>query len=318
LKQAWYNFGVKDNRMALVSKNSRLTRRALRALARVTRALDRFAPRTRRVYPTATELLLLPEPDALEKRFLSLEGGVNVRDIGGYLAREGRRVRWGQVYRSGTLADLTDAGVERLAQLNLRLVCDLRASEEIHRQPDRLPPTPGLVYAHLSTNARTRVRDWVRTLLFRRDALDEVVTDGYIRLATTRAEALGVVLTRLAGPTGLPVLIHCTAGKDRTGIVIALLLHILGVPDEVIVADYALSNAHYDRIRHASRHDLKRADSLGITENELMPAMTVSAAYLRRLFTHLRVEHGSLDDYLRNAACLTDETLERLRARLLE
>lgn len=304
--------------MALVSNRSRLTRRALRALARATLAVDRLSTRTRRIYPTAAELLLLPEPDALEKRFIHLEGGVNLRDIGGYPAHNGCRVRWGQVYRSGTLADLTDADLERLTTLNLRLICDLRTGDEILRQPDRLPPAPGLVYAHLSTNARTRARDWVRTLLFRRDALDDVVTDGYIRLATTRAEALGAVLNRLAGAAGLPALIHCTAGKDRTGIIIALLLHVLGVPEDLILADYALSNAHYDRIRHAARHDLQRTTSLGITENEMRPAMTVNVAYLRRLFAHLRAEHGSLDHYLRNAAGLSDQVVERLRAQLLE
>lgn len=304
--------------MALVSGRSRFTRRALRALARATIALDRLSPRTRRVYPTAAELLLLPEPDAIEKRFVPLEGGVNLRDIGGYPTRDGRRVRWGRVYRSGTLSDLTDADLERLAALNLRLICDLRAAEEIERQPDRLPPTPGLAYVHLPTNAPTPLREWLHTLIFRRDALDEVVADSYIRLATTRAEALGAVLIRLAAPDALPALIHCTAGKDRTGIIIALLLHLLGVADDLVFADYALSNAHYQRILHAARHDLKRTASLGLTENEVRPAMTVNAAYLQRLFAHLRAEHGSLEHYLRNAAGLTEETIERLRAQLLE
>lgn len=304
--------------MALVSGRSRLTRRALRALARATIALDRLAPRPRRVYPTAAELLILPEPDAVEKRFLPLEGGVNLRDIGGYPTRDGRRVRWRQVYRSGTLADLTDADLERLAALNLRLICDLRAAAEIERQPDRLPPNPDLVYVHLPTNAPTPIRDWLHTLLFRRDALDEVVADSYLRLATTRAGALGAVLTRLAAPGSLPALIHCTAGKDRTGIVIALLLHLLGVSEDLILADYALSNAHYHRILHAARYDLKRTASLGITENEMRPAMTVNADYLRRLFAHLRAEHGSVDHYLRSAVGLTEETIERLRAHLLE
>ncbi|MDW8325454.1 MAG: tyrosine-protein phosphatase [Anaerolineales bacterium] len=304
--------------MAVVSGRSRLARRALHALARATIALDRLSPRPRRIYPTADELLLLPEPDAIEKRFVPLEGGVNLRDIGGYPTYDGRHVRWGRVYRSGTLSDLTDADLERLAALNLRLICDLRAAEEIERQPDRLPPTPGLVYVHLPTNAPTPLREWLHTLIFRRDALDEVVADSYIRLATTRAEALGAVLTRLAAPDALPALIHCTAGKDRTGIIIALLLHLLGVADDLILADYALSNAHYQRILRAARHDLKRTTSLGLTENEVRPAMTVNAAYLQRLFAHLRTEYGSIDRYLRNAAGLTEETLERLRTQLLE
>ncbi len=304
--------------MTQVLNRSRLKRQALRALVRATIAVDRMVVRPRRIYPTAAELLLLPEPDAIEKRFVPLEGGVNMRDIGGYPARAGRRVRWGRVYRSGTLADLTDADLERLAALNLRLICDLRATEEIERQPDRLPPNPGLIYTHLSINAHTRMRDWLHTLLFRRDQLDEVVADSYLRLATTRAEALGAVLTRLADPDSLPALIHCTAGKDRTGIVIALLLHLLGVSEDLIVADYALSNAHYDRILHAARHDFKRTTALGITEDEMRPAMTVNPAYLRRLFAHLRAEHGSVDRYLHNAAGLTEETVERLHAQLLE
>jgi protein-tyrosine phosphatase len=108
------------------------------------------------------------------------------------------------------------------------------------------------------------------------------------------------------------------AGKDRTGIVVALLLHILGVPEEIILADYTLSNADFDRILEVTQHDIKRMASVGITENEMRPIMSVHVSYLRGLFQYLRGQYGSIEDYLRGPAGVSEATLARLRENLLE
>jgi protein-tyrosine phosphatase len=144
------------------------------------------------------------------------------------------------------------------------------------------------------------------------------MAEGYVRLAMQRAEAFGAALTPLADMENLPVIFHCTAGKDRTGIVVALLLHILGVPEETILADYTLSNVHFEQILSVTQRDIKRMASVGITENEVRPIMSVHARYLRGLFHFLRGQYGSIENYLHGPAGVTAETMRRLRENLLE
>lgn len=277
-----------------------------------------LTPRRRRLYPTAEALLALPEPEALTTRFVPLATAVNLRDIGGYPGLAGRRVRWGQVYRSGSLAALSPADVAALEALQLRWVCDLRTAREAEGAPDRLPADPTVRYEHRPAYVSAQTGERLRTLLFRRHELDAVMTEGYTRLADRRAPVFGELLHDLADPARRPALVHCTAGKDRTGIVIAFLLHLLGVSEAVILADYALTNAHYDRLLHAAREDMRRMARIGITENEARPVMTANPAYLQGLFDHLRARYGSVDAYLYGPAGVTEALTARLRAELLD
>jgi protein-tyrosine phosphatase len=121
----------------------------------------------------------------------------------------------------------------------------------------------------------------------------------------------------MADPASLPLLLHCTAGKDRTGIAVAFLYVLLGVPEDVIVADYTLTNLHYDRILRVAREDVKRLRSVGITADELRPLMSADARYLRALFDHVRARHGSVEAYLREAAGVGPDMAQELRANLL-
>lgn len=252
----------------------------------------------------------------LAERFLRLPGAVNLRDIGGYATRQGRRVRWGRVWRSGSLAGLPEASLAALAGLGLQEVCDLRTPHEVLRAPDRLPA--GARWVHQPTYPDGRPAAWLGTLLFRRHQLDLVFRENYRRMADQRAPAFGQVLRRVAGAAGRPILIHCTAGKDRTGIAIALLLLVLGVPEETVVADYALSNLAYDAILAAAADDLRRAASVSIAPEELRPIMTADPLNLEGLLAHLQARHGSIEEYLLTAAGLTPAELADLRLHLLE
>lgn len=276
--------------------------------------------RARAEYPAAEHLL--PAPDAgvweslaPERRLLALPGAVNLRDIGGYPAADGRRVRWGRVYRSGSLAHLDEPALAHLAGLGLRTVYDLRTPQEAARNPDRLPA--GAAYLNLPTYPDGNTGAWLQTLLFRRHELDTVFEEGYLRMADSSAAAFGEVLRRLAEPADQPCLVHCTAGKDRTGILIALLLLLLGVPEDLVLADYALSNQAYAHILGAAQEDVRRITAIGITAEELRPIMTAHPRNLRRMLAHVRERHGTLERYLREAAGVGPETADRLRANLL-
>lgn len=250
------------------------------------------------------------------ERVLPLHKSVNLRDVGGFYTTDGRMVRWGQLYRSGSLSRLTEADLAYLKRLGVRLVIDLRSTDERAKQPDRLPEVEGLVERPLSMDSVDR---WEKlrgmyTIFFRKGKLDDYLLGGYTRVVLDgNAHHIGEIFQRLADPAQRPALIHCTAGKDRTGLVVALLLLTLGVPEETVLADYTLSNQFYEHFRKGILADLKQVAPLGISADDLQDLLLVKAKTLQGALAHLRENYGSLDEYLRHQAGVADETIAQLR-----
>jgi protein-tyrosine phosphatase len=313
----WYKVGSGEIVMRLKEAPKKIVASAGTALLALL-AYTLWRPRVPRRYPAADSLLLTHPEVALAERLIELKNGLNFRDAGGYRTLNGRAVRRGRLYRSGSLAELADDDLETLSKLGLKLICDLRTPGEVARGPGRLTEALRAGYLNLPAYVHNNYSDWLRTALFRRHELDEVIADGYLRLVDQHAPALGRAFKRLADADNLPALVHCTAGKDRTGVVVALLLAVLGVPEDTIVADYALSNAAFDRICHISRRDIERMRNVGITENEIVAIMCANPINLRRLFTHLRARYGSVEHYLLTAAGLSQPDLQCLRENFLE
>ncbi len=254
------------------------------------------------------------------ERVLPLQKGINLRDVGGYYTQKGQMVRWGQLYRSGSLARLTQADLEYLQRLNIKLISDLRTADVRRKQPDRLPQIPGLVERPLPMESVDR---WDRlrgafTIFFRKRRIDDFLLDSYRRVMLDgNAHVTGEIFQRLADPAQMPALIHCTAGKDRTGVVMAMLLLTLGVPEATVLADYTLSNLFYADFREDLIADLKQVAPWGIAEDALQDLLLVKAKTLRGALDHLRQTYGSLDNYLRHQAGVSEETITQLRQNLL-
>lgn len=280
-------------------------------------AWRKFAARRNRiVYPAPESLIIEPDADSAGgDRFIALEGAANVRDIGGYTTLDGRQVRRGRVYRSGTLAEITENDQHILQTLGLKLICDLRSDSEVTKAPDRLPV--GITYTRIPVNADPKddrqFRLW--TLLFHKRRFSAVVAELYRRMIDDHAPIFGQVFRRLAAPDSLPALVHCTAGKDRAGLTMALLLLALGVPEAVVIADYSLSNRYYDHFRRYV--PLKRLRLLGVTVEDMQPFLVADPQILRDALRYLAERYGSVLDYLRQQAGVDDETLEHLKANLL-
>ena len=251
---------------------------------------------------------------AVAERALALPGGVNFRDVGGYRTADGRAVRWGQVYRAGSLAELTDADVPALGALGLRLVCDLRSADELARHADRLPP--GATYTHRPVLGEVGRLRRVVTLYRKRHRLQELLEQISRLMLDQNGPVLAGVLRLAADPANRPLVIHCTAGKDRTGLSVALLLLALGVPEETVVADYTLSNHAFDVLAGRMRPEMARLYSFGFNEAQLQPLLLAEARTLRGALAYIRRRYGSLDWYLQRAG-LREETLEALREELL-
>jgi protein-tyrosine phosphatase len=249
---------------------------------------------------------------------LHLDGVSNARDIGGYRTMDGRRVRRGMIYRSGDLFEATDRDLERLQALDVRLILDLRHDEEVAEAPDRLPE--GAAYARLPYNAPTPALVQIAQLIAYLGRMGELmhrIYDGI--LLESGPMRLGLLLHYLAtDDRSLPALIHCTAGKDRTGLTVAILLSVLGVADDVVFADYALSNRAYPVFYAGIERNTRTLARLGLTPDDLQPLILANPAILQAAFTDLRARFGSLEGYLAETAGVDEVTLDLLRARLLE
>jgi protein-tyrosine phosphatase len=241
-------------------------------------------------------------------RHLNLAGASNFRDLGGYPARDGRKLRWRQIFRSNHLGHLTADDVEVLRPLRLKSAYDLRGTgerveamcglEEI--SVHSLPIEPTVV-------AALRARRAEGISLSSTDAL-EVMQESYrsyVRLNTANFRTLFAHLVE----DRAPLVIHCTAGKDRTGFACALILHALGVPDELIAEDYLLTNRFY-------RRDPNNGSDLPDEVRQVLG--TVQSSFLAAAFDAIAEEYGDLDRYFSEGLGLGERERASLEARYLE
>lgn len=254
----------------------------------------------------------------LAQRFLNMEGVPNFRDIGGYMTRDGQRLRWGRVYRSGLMAHPTTADQMRLSALALRRVCDLRSEDEAAEAPDRLPDNLHQ-YHHYPVQAEVPGRIAQVAMLLNQDRMRRVMPHLYTRvMLDENGPLIGAVFAHLADADQLPLVIHCTGGKDRTGVIVALLLEALGVDEGTIIADYSQSNRDYQAYRQRGQQAIRPLRPLGITIDHLQPVLICDPDTLRFTFAHLRSHYGSARDYLRAHAGVSEAMLDQIAGHLLE
>jgi protein-tyrosine phosphatase len=241
------------------------------------------------------------------QRVVDLEGCFNFRDLGGYPTVHGRTVRWQRVYRSDALHLLTPADIARVqGELGLGAVIDLRSTAELRAEEAAWIEPADIHFHHvpLYDGERMRTEDVppIETLADRYFLLAEFAKPQIARVVQTIAEANG------------PVVYHCAAGKDRTGVVSAVLLGLLGVRDEIIVADYAATRdnleAIIDRLMESKGYENVFA---ALPPDTLHAEPATMITFLERL----RAEHGSMTGYAR-AAGITPAIIDALAERLLE
>jgi protein tyrosine/serine phosphatase len=230
----------------------------------------------------------------------------NFRDVGGYAGLDGRTVRWRRLYRSDSLHRIDDVDRAAFGALGIRTVVDLRRPHEVTRD-GRVPAYDGLDYLHIHPEHR----DWDEVPYDERHGLARYLADRYLDLAETGTAGIAKAVAVIADEEAAPVVVHCVAGKDRTGVVCALTLSLLGVDDADIAADYALSTAASERFSAWLRDELP--DS-----TPPPPPFLASPAEAMMLFLEdLRRRHGAVAAYLIEAG-LSPEQITALRAHLLE
>lgn len=254
----------------------------------------------------------------LAERRLALQGSPNFRDFGGYTTRENRRVKWGLLYRSGHLNRLTDDDLAITAALGIGLVCDFRDRNEAERTPNRyapqhrprienLPIMPGSafnIFATLNQNDAANAETMARVMIDVNRDLALQQQDAYRKLFEFLVEH----------DSG--VLIHCAAGKDRTGFGAALILAALGVPEETLLHDYLLTKKYFPIEREMNV--VRKKYAIDLPDAIMRPVLEVRPEYLRGALDAIREEYGSLDNYLREALNVTESLQRELRGKLLD
>jgi len=253
-------------------------------------------------------------PDELAARRLALSGTHNLRDVGGYATADGRQVRARTLLRSDSLHAVDQAGRTYLSDLGLRSSIDLRELDERTSAPSALPADVTLIEIPLFTRAAPGSlvggdEEGIdrRTLT----SLESV----YELLVTTRGPVIVEVIRAITQPGALPAIVHCTAGKDRTGVIIALVLSAVGVPDEVIAADYAATAMFLGEEFRAQA--VARNILAGHDQERLAKMLACEPQLILDTLAMVREQHGTVEAYLL-AHGLTADELEALRAVLLE
>jgi hypothetical protein len=242
----------------------------------------------------------------------------NFRDLGGYRAEGGARVRWKTLFRADTLHRLEGADLDAFHGLRLRTVIDLRSQHELDDH-GRLRPTADtaetVVVHHLPMLDQVGSPSRPLPDAPPPDALPLTAGDAYIAMADQGRRAIGQAVTLLARPDALPAVFHCTAGKDRTGILAAMVLAALGVGDEDIVHDYMLtSECRTARDAYLQAHD---PDYYAFVQSLPAAIREMDTEAIPTMLSWMREEHGSVAEFLRTAG-VDPATLTTLRNELLE
>lgn len=239
-------------------------------------------------------------------RTIELDGCLNFRDVGGYPTDDGRTVRWRQVFRSDALHHLTRQDVAHLrGAIGLGTVIDLRSTAELTSEGRGPLAQETVAFHHLPLYDGQAVRSTA--------SADMTLTDRYFLLAEFAKQPIARVLTTLAA-SDAPAVYHCAAGKDRTGVISAVLLGLLGVPEAVIVADYAATRENLDAIVERLMSTEGYQEMLSALPPDTMHAEPETMA---GFLTRLRDAYGTMAGYAR-AAGVSDASIDGLRARLLE
>lgn len=235
---------------------------------------------------------------------------LNFRDIGGLPTHDGRIVRPGLIYRSEGPASFAPVHREELAALNIRLVCDLRSEGERDKDPNDWAEAARLLNLDVTADLRVKTNNGWEALRHDQSAatVRAALVGNYASIpAALRPHLRHFVDSIIAGE--VPALVHCTAGKDRTGVMIALLLRAVGVPEDIVIADYERSDVFARNLRLRGGIEEQFHETFGfVPSKELIDAMIgVDVDFLNTAFDVLTTEHGSLEGYF--AAADVDATL---------
>ncbi|WP_376740302.1 tyrosine-protein phosphatase [Listeria booriae] len=266
---------------------------------------------------------IIQHPDGthmvIGERTIPLEGCFNFRDLGGYVNTAGKTVKWGKLYRSSLLTNITEKDKDTLEKLGVSWICDLRSTSEIAAKP-----TPALAHIknrHIPIGTAKNESTESQKIDIPDDhrVYEPLMGESY-RVFVQSKDGFREIFNDIIEKEEVPFLFHCTAGKDRTGVLGALLLKLLDVPENTILADYELTNQYADNILgemqglvNAFSNSEKKID----LEN-FRPMAEARPAYLEIAFDEMQKEYGSVDAYLEKGIGITPSEKAKFQTMMLE
>ncbi len=261
-------------------------------------------------------------PEHVKRRHVALEGAQNFRDLGGYTTEDGHTVRWGLLFRSDNLSQLTDADLDKVHELGIKLVCDFRSAEEKAEEPDRLPAQDPPTVAELPIFDEGFSPAEFRKKLTSGDLGDldlrQALTDANRLFATRFAGQYKAMFERITQPEYLPAVVHCTAGKDRAGFASAVTLRTLGVPEETVYEDFLLTNHYTAKKIERMLWTIRLFSLFRVDPEQVRPVLSVERGYLAAAFDEIAKNYGSFDAYRREALGMDDAKTAAFRQLALE
>jgi protein-tyrosine phosphatase len=262
-------------------------------------------------------------------RALGLEGAPNFRDIGGYATADGHHVKWDEVFRSNELSKLTPADTAKVASLKVAAVVDLRTEEERQHAPSVWSPLPTDVYV----SPKPTLAPLMHTILAEA-ATPEGARAGLVKFYSQMPDDYRTeyaAMFRRIAEGELPMVVHCTAGKDRTGVAMALLLTAVGVPRQTVVDDYTLTEKLVPPAGAAAKSAVPVGGSGGggtpaqpqsplaqLPEESRVALWRSDPLYIESALDSMVREYGSIDAYLERGLGLSKPEIDSVRRRLLD
>ena len=250
---------------------------------------------------------------AIPQRADILEGASNFRDLGGYPSLTGKQTVWRKIFRSQTLAQLSDSDVLRMKELGIRTVIDFRSDDEVLKEPSRLPEGVKVVRLPIEVGRNDTLQ--IMQLLMS-GALDSIQCVNFMQTANRKFATEFTAQYReffniLLQPESYPLVFHCTAGKDRTGFAAAMLLSALVVDGDTVMNDYLLTN-----------QQLKPQSILPQIPEQVLPTLRqmwgVQPSYLNAAKEEITTRYGSIENYLHQNLNVGKAEKEKLERYLLE
>lgn len=245
--------------------------------------------------------------DVPAERVIDLDGTTNTRDIGGYETRDGRAVLWRQIIRSEKLSRLTAQDFQMLEEIGIRTVIDLRTHKEHRKSPtvwigDHPPRFFHFPIGDANSDWFQAQRTMIKRNQFTKKQSQALMVDGYRMIANDGVESYRKLMAVVKDPDNWPLLVHCSAGKDRAGVAVALILEAVGVERQTIMDDYLLSNElgrSRDKAELMARESRKnRRGRASPTADAWFPVVGVDSEMLEAFYATVEQSYGSVDGFL--------------------
>ena len=250
-------------------------------------------------------------------RLLPMDGAHNTRELGGYKTTDGKSVKWGMLYRSDKLSDISDTDQEYLQDLGIKKIIDFRSKEEKEEDPDIIPK--GIDYIEMPISVDGAMRSKIEAVLKGETNKDvkSFLIDANKEFVSNYTDVYEGFLRNLIDDDG-PTLFHCTAGKDRAGFAAAITLIALGVSKEDVIDDYMKTN-QFTKERIEEIIGQIELMTLYQTDAEILrPLLGVEREYIETAFQTAEEKYGSLENFIRDGLNISDEDIQKLRNKFIE